>query len=227
MRFASRTDGWGDAHAGSAGDPPALADGQGWHSRGYVPHFDRAGLVQLITFRLADSLPRGALEASPGTAQSLQRRMRLERLLDNGYGECLLANRRIASLVEDELLHFDAGRYHLLAWVIMPNHVHVLVETLAGHPLSAILHSWKSYTAKAANRMLGRSGPIWQPEYFDRAIRDERHLAAAIEYIHNNPVKAGLAQRAEDWPFSSASNGRLVGGGRVARAPREGRSAGS
>lgn len=70
--------------------------------------------------------------------------------------------------------------------------------------LSTVLHSWKSYTAKAANRSLGRAGSFWHPEYFDRAIRDELHLRSAAEYIHLNPVKAGLINAAADGPFSSA-----------------------
>jgi REP element-mobilizing transposase RayT len=106
--------------------------------------------------------------------------------------------------VETSLWHFDAARYRLLAWVVMPNHVHVVIETRAEYPLSDVLQSWKSFTAKKANSLLGRTGSFWQPEYFDRAIRDERHLLAAIAYIHGNPVKAGLVRRAEDWPYSSA-----------------------
>lgn len=84
------------------------------------------------------------------------------------------------------------------------NHVHTLIEPLEGNPLARIVHSWKSYTAKEANRILGRAGRFWSPEYFDRYIRDERHLVNAISYIHHNPVKAGLAEQPEDWPFSSA-----------------------
>ncbi len=81
----------------------------------------------------------------------------------------------------------------------------ILIEGKPAFQLSTIVHSWKSFTAKEANKLLKRAGTFWQPEYFDRAIRDERHLASAIWYIHANPVKAGLVARAEDWPFSSAS----------------------
>jgi REP element-mobilizing transposase RayT len=128
--------------------------------------------------------------------------------LDAGYGSCSLREEHIAQLVEEALLHFDGQRYRLLAWVIMPNHVHVLTEVLPGHPLAEIVHSWKSFTAKEANTILGRSGAFWQPEYFDRFIRDEQHLANAIRYIHDNPVKARLVGRAEEWPYSSASKTR-------------------
>ena len=111
---------------------------------------------------------------------------------------------RISRIVEGNLHYFDGQRYRLLARVVMPNHVHVLIETVPGHPMSAVVQSWKSFTAKEANKLLRRTGVFWQPEYFDRAIRDERHFVSAVQYIHNNPVKAGLASRAEDWPQSRA-----------------------
>ena len=114
---------------------------------------------------------------------------------------------RIAHMVENALLHFGGERYQMIAWVIMPNHVHVLIETFEGYQLSGIVHSWKSYTAKEANRILGRTGRFWSREYFDRCIRDERHFANAVRYIDNNPVKAGLVAAPEDWPFSSAARG--------------------
>ena len=89
----------------------------------------------------------------------------------------------------------------------MPNHVHGLVETQAEWPLSAIVQPWKSYTAHAANRILGRGGVFWFREYHDRFIRDERHLASAIEYVEQNPVKAGLVGSRELWRWGSAWSG--------------------
>ncbi|MFO7697077.1 MAG: transposase [Anaerolineae bacterium] len=86
----------------------------------------------------------------------------------------------------------------------MPNHVHVLIETMDGWPLSRVLHSWKSYTAHQVNKHLGRQGSLWRREYHDRFVRDETHLGNAVLYVHNNPVKAGLVERPEDWRFSSA-----------------------
>jgi REP element-mobilizing transposase RayT len=90
----------------------------------------------------------------------------------------------------------------------MPNHVHVLIETREGYPLGAVAHSWKSFTAKEANAILGRAGNFWMPDYFDRFIRDERHYWATVAYIENNPVVAGLCRRPRDWRFSSAWEGR-------------------
>jgi putative DNA methylase len=86
----------------------------------------------------------------------------------------------------------------------MPNHVHVMVETQPGFPLSELLHSWKSYTASQANKILGRHGEFWQREYLDRFIRHADHYVRAIRYIEGNPGKAGLVKHTADWPFSSA-----------------------
>ncbi len=87
----------------------------------------------------------------------------------------------------------------------MPNHLHLLVETRDDYPLPQVVHSWKSYTAKRANALLGRSGDFWARDYFDRYIRDDSHLATVTAYIENNPVRAGLVERPEDWPFGSAA----------------------
>jgi len=95
-------------------------------------------------------------------------------------------------------------RYRLLAWCVMPNHVHAVAEMLPGFALAHVVHSWKSYMAKEANKMLHREGPFWQREYYDRYIRDDRHLERAIAYIEQNPVKAGLVAQAKEWAFSSA-----------------------
>jgi REP element-mobilizing transposase RayT len=102
-----------------------------------------------------------------------------------------------AAIVERTLLHFDGQRYRLFAWCVMPNHVHVVAQLYAGCELSILIHSWKSYSAHEMNRLLDRTGP-WQREYFDRIIRSERELLETVEYVLENPERAGLA----DWPFS-------------------------
>ena len=134
----------------------------------------------------------------------VERRMRIERVLDSGHGELLLGDAKIAELVENALLHFDGERYKLLSWVIMPNHVHVIATPQDDWSLASIVHSWKSFTATKANGVLGRSGQFWAREYFDRVIRDDLHYANAVSYVEMNPVKACLCGRPEDWRFSSA-----------------------
>jgi putative transposase len=194
---------------GSAGILPA----KNWFSRGYLPHFDHPGLLQSITFRLADALPSSAIEKMrlPETDDA-RFREKLEAYLDAGYGTCLLKEPENAEIVENALLHFDQQRYRLLAWVIMPNHVHVLIETQEGYSMPDVIHSWKSFSAKKVNQRIGREGEVWQREYFDRFIRDDRHLKAVIDYIEQNPVKAGLVKHAADWQYGSAAPRARAGG---------------
>ena len=183
----------------------------GWYSRDYLPHFDRPGVVQGITFRLADSMPaevvadwRDELAHLAEGERKSEFQRRFADYLDAGHGECLLRDERIAQVVEDALLHFDGERYQLLAWVVMPNHVHSLAEMREGWPLADVVQSWKGFTAHEANRVLGRNGEFWQREYHDRYIRDGEHLEFARNYIEQNPVKARLCEKAEDWQWSSA-----------------------
>jgi putative transposase len=174
---------------------------KGWHSRGYLPHFDSPETVQFVTFRLADSLPRVAVEALLLHDDGIQL---IDERLDAGIGACWLGRSEIASLLQKALMHFDGDRYKLLAWCVMPNQVHVIVEMTGEMSLSDIVKSWKSFTARQANVLLGRSGAFWHPDYFDRFMRNEGHLARTIDYVESNPVKAGLAASANDWPWSSA-----------------------
>jgi putative transposase len=179
-----------------------MTQAKGWHGRGYLPHFDSPETVQFVTFRLADSLPRDRIEALRSMPDTM---LQVDQELDVGLGACWLRNAEIAALTQETLLHFDGERYRLLAWCIMPNHVHVVVETLEGHTFSDVVKSWKSFTSRQANSRLGRTGAFWKPDYFDRYMRNEDHLMRTIEYVENNPVKAGLVDKAVDWPWSSAS----------------------
>ncbi len=201
-----------------AGDKPN-PDPTLWRSRGYLPHFDKADVVQSITFRLHDSVPEAVvhqrkaeldwLEQLPESdPRAVDLREFIDKYEDAGHGACWLRNPIIAAIVEGALLHFDQERYRLIAWCVMPNHVHALVVILAGHPLDKVVHSWKSFTASEANRSLGRAGRFWFREYHDRFIRDLNHLRKAIDYIETNPVTAGLVAQVEDWRFGSAAKGR-------------------
>jgi putative transposase len=178
---------------------------RGWYTRGYLPHRDEPGLIQAVTFHLADSLPLRLLQEGHQPDESEgARRARVQALLDQGYGRCLLGEERAAAIVENTLLHYDGTRYALLAWVIMPNHVHVIVETLSTTPLARVLQNWKGYAARQVNLLLGTSGTVWHREYYDRYIRDETHLENAVLYVHNNPVKAGLVDTPAEWRYGSA-----------------------
>lgn len=194
----------------------SFPDFAGWRSRGYLPHRDAPALRQAITFRLADSVPREALAGleeqlalAPEPARQQQQRRQMDAWLDAGHGSCALRHPAVAAVLVETLRRFDGVRYRLLAWCVMPNHVHVLIPPT--EPLGRILQSWKLYTArwilaKNAELGLGVPGPgCWMREYWDRYIRDERHFAQCVAYIHENPVKAGLSRSAAGWPWSSAS----------------------
>jgi len=197
----------------------------GWHERGYLPHCDFPNLVQFVTLRLADSMPesrRGEWEHLLKIEDDREKRTKLEEYLDRGIGECHLRNAQIAQLCEEALLFFHHRRYELLAWCVMPNHVHVLVH-IWRMPLGKMVQSWKRYVAIQAKTFpLERRSPTrrvsandtnvpgrrpalqWQREYWDTFMRDEAQEKAAIRYIENNPVKAKLCAAKEHWLFSSA-----------------------
>lgn len=208
---------------------------RGWHERGYLPHCDKPGLTQFITFRLRDSMPasrRGEWEhllsiaeqsntspTTPGTRSiashddktraeasektAREQRTKLEDYLDRGLGECFLRDPRITSLMETALRFHHGSQFDLLAWVVMPNHVHALIK-VGVTPMSEIIQNWKSIVAVKANRLLGRTGDFWQLDYWDTFMRGEAQARKAIRYIENNPVKARLCRAPEEWPFSSA-----------------------
>ncbi len=208
-----------------------------------LPHWQPFGVPFFLTYRLAGTLPRNflnELEKKRDWLRTLPRdpkyseqewQTRIEKRLFALWDEQLdkdrkvqwLADPRIAGLVRENLYHHAGTKYALWAYVIMPNHVHVLLKPdevwekrfkeaesdraqYEKGPLSAILHSLRSYTAHKANKVLGRTGKFWQEEPFDHWVRDNTEFERIIYYIENNPVKAGLVERPEDWRFSSASN---------------------
>jgi len=190
---------------------------RGWHSRGYLPHFDAGDVPQSITFRLAGSIPtavhqqwreelRLGAQASqpPSPFAAAEERRRIEDYLNRGIGPTWLSDPRIGNLVEGALLFFDGARYRLHAWVVMPNHVHTVITPFADVSMCQLVSSWKSYSATRANALLRRQGAFWQADYFDRFIRSEGHFLAAVSYIENNPVVAGLCSAPEKWRFTSA-----------------------
>jgi valyl-tRNA synthetase len=179
-------------------------------TRRNLPHWQQQGKTYFVTFRLADSLPQEKLaqleeerakwiEHNPEPWSEDQRRQyydrfsaRLDEWLDAGSGSCVLADERVAQILADALRHFDGQRYELGGWVVMPNHVHVLVTPSGEHSLGEILHSWKSFTAKKINELLGQTGQLWQRESYDHIVRNQESLRAVTLYIDENPAKAGI-----------------------------------
>jgi REP element-mobilizing transposase RayT len=190
--------------------PKGLKSDLGWYDRGYIPHFDGGQIPQFLTFRLSDSLPQAVLEefrkaTNDNAAEGkVAFRKNVEKYLDKGFGECLLKKPRIAELIVDSLKFHHGKKYHLSAWVIMPNHIHFLATPFEHVELREIAHSIKSFTAHEANKILVRTGQFWQHEPFDRYVRSAKHFSNVIRYIESNPVKAGLCEIASQWRWSSA-----------------------
>jgi len=175
-----------------------------------LPHWRQEGTTYFVTFRLADSVPAVRIkqflaEREEWLALHPEPRLeadereyhekfanRFENWLDTGAGSCVLRQPQAAEKVAAALRHFDGERYALGHFVVMPNHVHVLVRPLAGHTLSEILKSWKSFTAREINQSLGRTEALWQDESFDHIVRTPQALEQFTEYIRQNPAKAGL-----------------------------------
>ncbi len=188
---------------------------------GNLPHWRQDEATYAVTYRLADALPKQVLEIYAEKKAHLQElldqelaatepaQLRVQQLtsdladlysqtiekeLDAGHGACYLRQPEIAELVQNAMKHFDGERYNLLAWCIMPNHVHVIVRPIGTHTLSGILHSWNSFTARAANKLLGRTGGFWQGEAYDHIIRNETDYSNQVRYILGNPSKANLKE---------------------------------
>ena len=200
--------------------PPTMENAKrgfrGWHERGYLPHRDEPGLTQFVTFHLADSFPvslRSEWEHLARIEGDLERRVELEAYLDKGRGECYLRRPEIAKLVEDNFRRFSGAccrsqtrapaRYDLRAWVVMPNHVHVLFK-VGTVPMSEIVGAWKKHTGRLANKLLGKQGAFWAEDYFDTFMRDVGHECRTVRYIESNPTKAKLVLDPKAWPRSSA-----------------------
>jgi REP element-mobilizing transposase RayT len=194
--------------------------------RSRLPHWHAEHAIYFITWRLFDSLPADVLDrlrAGRDAAREQIFRMRgsvtfpeqrmldaalteaCEKFLDQNVGECYLRDHRAAKIVADSLKHFDGIRYLLFAWCVMPNHVHVIFSCLEGFDTSSILHSLKGFTSREINKILGRSGTLWQAESFDRCIRDSQELEQKIDYVLGNPAAAGM----ENWPFTAMYPDRI------------------
>lgn len=176
-----------------------------------LPHWSQTGTTYFVTFRLADSLPFPKLlqlkaerelwlrlHPQPWitkTATEYYNRfvVLIEKWLDAGVGECHLRNSEVRQKVQNCLLHFQGERYDITDFVIMPNHLHMILTPLPGNSLSDILHGLKGVSAREANKMINRTGAFWQDESFDHIIRNENKLAKFKRYIAANPLKARLS----------------------------------
>jgi len=185
-----------------------------------LPHWDVPGQPLFVTFRLHGSLPKNRY-FSPETTSAGRAFAAMDRLLDRARtGPFYLRQPEIAHLVCESI---EAGqdrfqRYTLHDYVVMPNHVHMLVTSAI--PSMEWLRSLKGFTGSEATRMLGLSAPFWQDESYDHTVRNADEFRKISDYIECNPVKAGLAAQPEDFPWSSAAGAAqsTVTHGRCARS---------
>ncbi|NBB78725.1 MAG: hypothetical protein GVY36_04670 [Verrucomicrobia bacterium] len=182
-----------------------------------MPHWSQKRVVYFATFRLADSVPKPILEqwkerkdfwlAEHPEPRSEEVQREYHRLftwtfhdfLDAGHGDCLLAQPSLAQIVAGALRFFDGQRYRLGEWVVMPNHVHALFQTMDDFKPEDILHSWKSFTAKEINKSTRRTGQVWQHESYDRIVRSPAELSRIEKYIQDNPKKARIRVSHASW----------------------------
>jgi putative transposase len=191
-------------------------------SHRYLPHWQQSGKTYFLTFRTYDSLPRAVIDGwfqdrnawlkrhdidadSPlwheafarlpvETRRDFHHRVsdRFHRFLDECHGECLLRRAPLARIVADSLLHFDGPRYAMGDFVVMPNHVHVLVQFHGDVSMKRQCTAWKHFTAARIHRELGRTGHFWQGESFDRLVRSPEQFERLRQYIAENPTRAKL-----------------------------------
>ena len=179
-------------------------------SRRHLPHWHQDGVVYYVTFRLADSIPQEKLSLWINERYTWLKKHpeplsvsdkieyfklfpeRIQKWLDSGMGSCCLKYNDVAKIAANTLKFFDNKRYILISFVIMPNHIHVIVTPIQNYELSKILQMWKSYSAREINKKLNREGTLWQSESFDHIIRSPEQLRKVIKYIKDNPKNASL-----------------------------------
>ena len=182
------------------------------HNGKLYPHWELQHVVYHASFRLADSVPMDKQREWLAERKQIQdickkeqRTLRedemkrlqhlysdkIEHFLDVGYGSCVLQKPKVAEIVRGSLEYYNKIKYLLHAWCIMPNHVHVIFQILAGHTLSKILQGWKSFTSHAINKNLGTQGQLWQSDCYNHIIRSEKEYYQQIRYVWDNPLKAG------------------------------------
>jgi len=199
-------------------------------NRGRLPHWEKEEGLYFITFHLADSLPDSVLAkiaerhhilatAKQNNANLLPEQKallagyshaRIEEYFDRGAGSCPFFDMRISGAMAAALRFREGKQYRLLAWCVMPNHVHVVARLFPGQELPKVIKAWKNFSAKAANQALGQKGRFWQREYYDRLIRNGEELDRAIRYVVQNPAKAGLKNWT--WVWSAGLEARTTAG---------------
>ena len=195
-----------------------------------LPHFQPRGATFLVNFRLAGSLPTEVIERLKAEADEIEQRLlniadpdERFKIRDNeqrklfgkwddalhstSHGSFYLQEDRVAEIVANSIRYHDGEWFDVIAFCIMPNHVHLVIVPYekseeTDYSLSKIMHNIKRNSAKQANQILGRTGIFWQHESYDHVVRDSVELERIIKYVLNNPVKAGLVDDWTQWKWS-------------------------
>ena len=182
---------------------------KGFYSRGYLSHFDGGDIWQSVTFSLRGSIPRRIMAEINKKAPLLKNKDQvtarfsmMETYLDHSDG--ILKKETYAQAVVEVLFSFNRTLYDLAAFVVMSNHVHLLFKLKNGAELSVVVAAIKSQSAAIINNIRGRTGSLWQLDYYDRYIRNDQHWYNVLEYIERNPVKAKICRYPKEFKYSSA-----------------------
>ena len=178
--------------------------------RRHLPHWRQDGATYAVTFRQADSIPQEQLQAlkrwrvvwerqhpEPRTETEWKHfakeiTNKTEKWMDEGYGSCVFRDSRFSRMMSDSMLHFQDQRHFTSCFVVMPNHIHAVVQPINDNELEDCLQRTKQYVSLHVNKTLGREGALWEEESYDRIVRDEEHLWNELQYIAKNPKSAGL-----------------------------------
>lgn len=194
----------------------------------HLPHWRQDGATYVVTFRQADSLPAYRIAELKQLRREWERRnleprseaawkeyakgftRRVDGWLDEGHGSCCFSNRKSTEILASAVTKFHNQRFHVGAYAIMPNHCHLIIRPFTGFAVEDRVGAMKKYSTIELRKHENLPEPFWMQESHDRIIRDENHLAKAIEYIGLNPAKAGLGAQAswrcwiaEDWREAS------------------------
>lgn len=177
-----------------------------------LPHWQQDGSTYFVTFRLNDSIPKALMDKwtakrdrwildhpRPWDEETEIEYHNLfskeiDRILDAGHGGRVLAKREIAAIVGEEFARFEGVRYMLHAYVVMPNHVHIVFSLTEGVTVHKVVGSWKRMSARKINEALGKQCALWQKDYFDRIIRSWEHMLRVARYVRRNPAKVKLRE---------------------------------
>jgi len=178
---------------------------------GNLPHIIQEKVWFFVTFRLADAIPLEKIIQLKIEKENWLKNHNIHNLtkeekkeyytlfseqfenwLNAGYGCCILRNEKVSKMVSNSILYFNNIRYRLNEWVIMPNHIHILIKPIFEFKLYDIMHSLKSYTAHNINKIMSQKGKVWMHESYDHIVRNDKALEAIRYYIRMNPVVANI-----------------------------------